>query len=203
MFTSQLFSALALMAIALTHDATAQLYAGTYSYSSHNACTGAYVFCPSYREGICCKNPDDYGYSVGIKLPLAAEIEGFKGNSCSLGGAFAAFGPGYKCTNSGGLWRANSTKWTYSQLQKTAVELDSGDTADAECISPTVFGYETDKGVLREIKIPVGVANATDTLTALYLAKDFETLKKYKTHYCRDAKGKPASHRLFCPSFND
>lgn len=201
MLAYQLLSALALTVAAFARGATAQVVY-TYAYANSVQCSGPYVACASYA-GHCCGNyPLGYGYSVYVSsLPTGSEIEGFRSGGCA-GGVFAVFGPGSYCTTSGGLWRTVTSKWQYSR--KTAAVEASAATPDDQCISPTVFGYETDKGVQREINIPIGVANATDTVAALYLAKDFEALAKYETHHRNGkvAEGKPASD-CFTPTMTD
>lgn len=184
MFDFQFFFALSVIIAALTHCATAQTLR-TYSFNNADGCSGSYLSCDT-AAGVCCNTalstPVGYGKSLAIaSLPENSIFTGYGRTFCIDNGVTVSFGPSsFVCLTSHGAWNALSVNWS---LRRRAAVVDAVDTADVECASPTVFGYETDKGLIREIRIPGGVVNATETIAALYLAKDFEALDKYETYH--------------------
>jgi hypothetical protein len=163
-------SALSLAILAVNSVAAVQ-YNG---YSSTVECSGASFGCND-GGAVCCSFPTGFGESAEfINLPAGTQGQGYTGGGCTAF-LFSVFGPGTKCWNSGGGTPFTNLNWFHSPQGRAT----GSDAASTECAQPSTFTYADGTGVERTIKVPASI-NASETVAALYLVKNFDALDAYK-----------------------
>jgi hypothetical protein len=173
MHFTKLVSALTLTLVAVTSESVAQTI--TYrGYSSTVQCSGANFFC---RDGgaVCCgPMPAGFGFSAQFEdLPNGSQGQGYT-DACRAF-LFAVFGSGTKCWNGGGA-RANFLNWFHSAGRRAV-----SDGTGVDCATPTGFSYQDAAGISRVIKVPAGLANATQVIADEYTNKNWKALAAYET----------------------
>jgi hypothetical protein len=163
-------SALSLAILAVNPVAAVQ-YNG---YASTVECSGTSFQCND-GGAVCCSFPTGFGASAAFfKLPDGTQGQGYTGSTCAAS-LFSVFGPGTKCWNSGGGTQFTHLNWFHSPQGRAT----GSDAASTECAQPSTFTYADGTGVERTIKVPASI-NASETIAAHYLAKNFDALVAYE-----------------------